>query len=169
MLAPPSVQKFMSYLIGMMLPSNCLHANKEEGWITVIGWQAAVASGGFLASGLVQGLVLLNHTSYTPKPWQGVLLFYASIFFALFVNTIVSRALPKIEGLILVFHVLGFFAILVPLVYMAPHGSASDVFTTFLNEGAFGTQGLSFMVGLVGPVFCLLGTPFLCSVNLDQL
>jgi choline transport protein len=97
-----------------------------------------VASGGFLAAGLVQGLVLLNNVDYTPKPWQAVLLFYASIFFALFVNTVVSRALPKIEGLILVFHVLGFFAILVPLVYI-------------------GTQGLSFMVGLVGPVFCLLG------------
>ena len=116
-----------------------------------------MASGGFLAAGLVQGLVLLNNVDYTPKPWQAVLLFYASIFFALFVNTVVSRALPKIEGLILVFHVLGFFAILVPLVYMAPHDTASDVFTVFLNEGGFGTQGLSFMVGLVGPVFCLLG------------
>ena len=86
-----------------------------------------------------------------------MLLFYASILFALLVNTVVSRALPKVEGIILIFHVLGFFAILVPLVYMAPHGTASDVFTTFLNEGGFATQGLSFMVGLVGPVFCLLG------------
>ncbi|TVY16639.1 putative amino-acid permease [Lachnellula arida] len=126
MLAPPSAQKFMSYLIG---------------WITVVGWQAAVASGGFLASGLVQGLILLNNATYAPKHQ----------------NHGTHRALPKIESLILVFHILGFFAILIPLVYMAPHGTTSEVFTTFLNEGSFKTQGLSFMVGLVGPVFSLLG------------
>lgn len=130
---------------------------KITGWVTVVGWQAAVASGGFLAGALVQGLIGLNHPTYMPKPWQLVLLFYASILFALFVNTVVSRALPQVEGLILILHVLGFFAILVPLVYMAPHRSASDVFTTFLNGGGFETQGLSVMVGLVGPVFCLLG------------
>ena len=92
-----------------------------------------------------------------PQPWQAVLLFYATLFFGVFINTVVSRALPKIEGIILIFHVLGFFAILIPLVYMAPHGSAKDVFTVFMNGGGFETQGLSFMVGLVGPIFCLLG------------
>jgi choline transport protein len=127
------------------------------GWVTTIGWQAAVASGGFLCASLVQGLVGLNFPDYVPKPWQAVLLFYATLFFAVFINTVVSRALPKIEGIILIFHVLGFFAILIPMDYMAPHGSASDVFTVFMNGGNFGSQGLSFMVGLVGPIFCLLG------------
>lgn len=127
------------------------------GWVTVVGWQAAVASGGFLSASLIQGLVGLNNTSYDPKPWQGVLLFYAALFFAVFINTVVSRLLPKVESLILVLHVLGFFAILIPLVYMAPHGSAKDVFTVMMNGGGFPTQGLSFMVGLVGPIFCLLG------------
>ncbi|KAG9233486.1 amino acid transporter-like protein [Amylocarpus encephaloides] len=142
MLAPPSVQKFSSYLIG---------------WITVIGWQAAVASGGFLCASLIQGLIGLNYPEYVAHPWQNVLLFYATLFFGVFINTVVVRALPKIEGIILIFHVLGFFAILIPLVYMAPHGEPAEIFTTFLNGGAFDTQGLSFMVGLVGPVFCLLG------------
>ena len=86
-----------------------------------------------------------------------MLLFYAAVFFAVFVNTVVSRALPKIETLILVFHTLGFFAILIPLVYMAPHAKAHEVFTTFNNSGGFATQGLSFMVGIVGPVFAFLG------------
>ena len=76
---------------------------------------------------------------------------------AVFINTVVSSLLPKIEGLILVLHVLGFFAVLIPLVYMAPHGSASDVFTLFLNEGGWSTQGLSFFVGILGNVFSFLG------------
>jgi amino acid transporter len=100
----------------------------------------------------------LNHPEYAAKPWQILLLFYAFIFFSVFINTVVSRALPKIEGLILILHVLGFFAILIPLVYMAPHTSAHDVFTVFLNEGGFATQGLSTLVAMLGPVFSFLGT-----------
>jgi choline transport protein len=128
--------------------------------LVVVGWQAALAGGGFLCGALIQGLVLMGNPNYVPKPYQETLLFWATILFAVLINTVISRALPKIEGLILIFHVLGFFAILVPLVYMAPHGSASTVFTTFLNEGAWPTQGLSFMVGLVGPIFNFLG---ICS------
>lgn len=57
----------------------------------------------------------------------------------------------------LILHVLGFFAILIPLVYLAPHTDSNTVFTVFLNEGGWKTQGLSFMIGLIGPVFNFLG------------
>jgi choline transport protein len=53
----------------------------------VIGWQAAVASGGFLCASLIQGLIALNFAGYTPQPWQAVLLFYATLFFGVFINT----------------------------------------------------------------------------------
>lgn len=76
---------------------------------------------------------------------------------AVFVNTVISSMLPNIEGMILILHVLGFFAVLIPLVYMALHGSASDVFTLFLNEGGWSSQGLSFFVGPLGSVFSFLG------------
>ena len=66
--------------------------------------------------------------------------------------------MPGLEALILVIHVLGFFAILIPLVHLSPvKTSAKDVFTVFLNDGNFGTKGLAFMVGLVGPVYSFLG------------
>ena len=123
----------------------------------MIGWQGIVASGGYLCATLISGLTVLNDPSYTSKPWQLLLLYWAAIVFAIFVNTVISRLLPKIESLILVLHTVGFFGILIPLVYFAPHGSASDVFTLFLNEGNWRTQTLSFFVGVVGPVFSLLG------------
>lgn len=125
--------------------------------MTVAGWQAIVSSGMFVSAGLIQGLISLNNPEYVPQPWQTMLLSYAIILFSITINTIVSRALPKIECLILIFHVLGFFTILVPVVYLAPHTTASDVFNMFLNEGGFKTQGLSFFVGLVGIAFCFLG------------
>jgi choline transport protein len=125
--------------------------------LTVVGWQAAAASEGYLAGSLIQGMIILNNPNYVPKPYQGTLLFWAAILFAVFINTAVSKALPKVEGLMLVFHVAGFFGLLIPLVYLAPHSDSSTVFTMFLNEGEWQTQGLSFMIGLIGPVFNFLG------------
>lgn len=138
----------------------CVIMNNELmllGWLTVAGWQALVASGGYLCGTLIQGLIILNHPEYVFERWHGTMLFWATLLVAIFVNTVVSSMLPKIEGMILILHVLGFFAVLIPLVYMGPHGSASDVFTLFLNEGGWSTQGLSFFVGLLGSVFSFLG------------
>ena len=93
-----------------------------------------------------------------------MLLMWASLVVAVFLNTVVSNFLPKIEGFILIFHVVGFFAILIPLTYLAPpssHGTAADVFTKFLNNGGWATQGLSFWVGISSTVFLFLGMLFL--------
>ena len=80
---------------------------------------------------------------------------------AVLINTVVSSLLPMLQGLILIVHVLGFFAILIPLVYMSSHRSASDVFATFLNAGGWSSQGLSFWVGVIGNVWAFLGeSPF---------
>lgn len=85
---------------------------------------------------------------------------WAVILVTVIINTVISALLPMLEGLILIIHVLGFFAILIPLVYMSDHGSAKDVFTSFLNEGNWPSQGLSFWVGIIGNVFAFLGTCF---------
>ena len=77
--------------------------------------------------------------------------------FTIIMNTIVGRFLPKFEGSILIIHILGFFAILLPLAFLGPHQNAHEVFTTFLNEGNWPTQGLSFMIGLIGSVYTFTG------------
>lgn len=136
------MRKYLSYLTG---------------WLTATGWQASVASGGYLSGTLIQGMIVLNHPEYNFKQWHGTLLFWVVILVAVFVNTIISSLLPKLEGLILIIHVLGFFAVLIPLVYMASHGSSSSVFSNFINEGGWSTQGVSFFVGIIGNVFAFLG------------
>lgn len=106
---------------------------------------------------MIQGMISLNNPTYEPQRWQGTLLFYAMILVSVIFNTWLVRYLPKIEGLVLIIHVAGFFGVLIPLVYLAPHGSASDVFTTFTNGGEWPTQGLSFFVGIVTGVYAFLG------------
>ena len=114
---------------------------------------------------MIQGLVVLNNPSYVPQRWQGTLLFYAVILFGLFFNTFLVKHLPKIESLILIIHVCGFFGILIPLVYLAPHGRASDVFGQFENGGGWSTQGLSFFVGIVTGVYSFLGLCYQTSLT----
>ncbi|KAL8952509.1 MAG: hypothetical protein Q9222_001577 [Ikaeria aurantiellina] len=89
--------------------------------------------------------------------WHGTLLFYAIILLGLFINTYLARFLPKIEGMVLIVHVVGFVCILIPLVYLAPHGTATDVFATFTNGGGWDTNGLSFFVGLSTSMFSFIG------------
>ncbi|TGO88709.1 hypothetical protein BPOR_0146g00120 [Botrytis porri] len=129
-----------------------------KGWLTVTGWQGLVASGGYLTGTIIQSLIVLTVLSYAASEtsWQDTLLYWAAIFLAGFINTVVSSLLPKLKGLILVLHILGFFSILIPLVILAPHDSAKDV-TGWLNEGNWSSQGLSFFVGLIGNFFAFLG------------
>lgn len=116
--------------------------------MTTISWQALCAGAAYVSGTIVQGLLVLNYPNYIFERWHGTLLFYAVILFALFVNTYLERFLPQIESVVLLFHVLGFFGILIPLAYLSPHQPADFVFTKFPNVGEWNTKGLSFFVGL---------------------
>ncbi|KAF9701272.1 hypothetical protein EKO04_001168 [Ascochyta lentis] len=141
MLAPKSYRKFLSFITG---------------WVTLIGWQATTASSAYLAGTILQSTILMVNSDYSPKPYQAMLLGWAVLAFAVTINTIGSKTLAHFEGLILILHILGFFAILIPLVYLSDHSDAS-IFTTFVNSGGWSTQALSFMVGLPSSVFALVG------------
>ncbi|KAG8161212.1 hypothetical protein KVR01_009476 [Diaporthe batatas] len=144
MLAPPGARKFLGYLTG---------------WLALTGWQALVASGGFLTGTMIQGLILLTHPGYAGvmQNWHGTLLFWAVILFGYSVNSAIGKLLAKFEGLVLVVHLLGFLGILLPLALLSEHGDSAAVFNNFYNLGDWQTQGLSFCIGILGNVFAFLG------------
>jgi amino acid transporter len=127
------------------------------GWISVLGWQTGLASLAFLVGTMIQGLITLNNPNYVPHGWHGTLLVIAVTAFCILFNTVLAKRLPMVEGLVLMIHILGFFAVLIPLWVLAPRASASDVFTTFLNLGGWSSTGLAFFVGLLSPVYTLIG------------
>ena len=106
---------------------------------------------------MIQGLLVLNYKDYVFERWHGTLLLYAIMGLSFFINTCLARLLPKIEATILVIHVAGFLGVLIPLVYLAPHGTAKDVFATFSNGGDWSSQGLSFFVGVSTSMFAFIG------------
>ncbi|KAH7554723.1 hypothetical protein BM1_07384 [Bipolaris maydis] len=141
LLAPRSWSKFMSFITG---------------WVSLIGWQATTASSAYLGGAILQSTILLVKPEYIPKPYQAMLIGWALLAFAVIINTVGSKTLAHFEGLILVLHILGFFAILIPMVYLGNHSDAS-ILTTFVNSGGWSTQTLSFMVGLPSSIFALVG------------
>ncbi|KAH9876820.1 hypothetical protein IAQ61_002181 [Plenodomus lingam] len=145
LLAPRSNKKFFSYVTG---------------WLTVIGWIAALTSVCFFVADLILQLVSLNNADdFHRQGWHGTLLLWAVLLLCVFINVFVSGALPTIEVVVLIVHILGFFGILVPLVYLSPtHNSAKEIFTKFHNDGGWSTQALAFFVGLQGNALAFVGT-----------
>jgi hypothetical protein len=131
-----------------------------------IAWQAGLASAAFLGGTMIQGLLILNYPTYAFERWQGTLLLYAIVAIAIAINTYLSRILPQIESMIMVIHVLGFFCVLIPLVYLAPHGDVADVFVSFSDGGGWASNGLSFFVGLPTSMFSFIGR---MAVNLPKI
>lgn len=121
------------------------------------GWQANVASSSYVAGTLVQGFIEVVDTQYSPKLWHATLLLYGAVALAVFTTTVVGTVLPKVESCLLIIYIFGFFGVLVPLVYLGPHSDASFVFTTFINNGGWSSQTLSFFVGISGNAFAFLG------------
>ncbi|KAF3398973.1 Choline transport protein [Talaromyces pinophilus] len=126
-------------------------------WLTVVGWQATFATGCYLNGTMIQGLIVLTRPNYVPQTWHATLLYWAVVIFSVTINVVGGSLLPKFEGLILVLHILGFFAILIPLTYMSNYGSAKDIFGTWVNSGDWPLQGISTLVGLMGAVFAFAG------------
>ena len=142
-LAPPATRTFLSYVVG---------------WQSIIAWQALNASAVYLTASLVQGIVLLNYPNYNAQLWQVTLLMYAVVLVCIIANTILVKLLPLLERVFLVLHICGFFAVLIPLVYLAPvKASAHEVFTDVLSLAGYNDRGLAIFVGLITPLFAFLG------------
>lgn len=102
-------------------------------------------------------MIILNDSAYVAQAWHATLLIIAVAAVAILFNTFFAKKLPFIEGIILIIHVFGFFGILIPLWALSPRHDANTVFTEFTNAYAWPSQGLACLVGIIGPMYSLLG------------
>ncbi|CAG8146698.1 unnamed protein product [Penicillium salamii] len=149
--APPSCQKFLSYITG---------------WLCAMGWQCAIVSIAYLAGTIIQGLIVLNHPGYNFQRWPGTLLVIAITLFSIIFNTFLAKRLPFVEVLILILHVCGLFAIIIPLWVLGPQRSAKRVFTEFNNGGAWDSAGTATLVGFSTTITALIG--YDCAVHMSE-
>ncbi|KAI1064959.1 hypothetical protein LB507_001241 [Fusarium sp. FIESC RH6] len=151
MLAPPRYSKYLSYITG---------------WMNFAGWQGTSAAAGFLTATMIQGLIIFTRPDYEAQTWHGTLLIWACILVAIIINTVISALLPILEGMILILHLIGFFAILITLLVFRDNDNGTEVFTEWRNGGMWPSQGLSWWVGLLGCVFSFTGVD--CSFHMCE-
>ncbi|CAK47173.1 uncharacterized protein An18g00960 [Aspergillus niger] len=142
-LAPRSARKFLSHVTGS---------------VCIIAWTAAPTAAIYLAASVLQSTIAMNIPSYDPKGWHITLIMWAILLVCTVLNTWLGMILPVIEVLILLVHVLGFFAVLVPLVYLGPKADPRSIFTVSFDYGGWGDLTLATFIGLKGTVAAFVGT-----------
>jgi hypothetical protein len=65
-----------------------------------------------------RSLMVFTQPDYKPHRWRTTLLAWSLSALSALLNLVGDKFLPRFEGTILIFHILGFFASLTPLVYM---------------------------------------------------
>ncbi|KAI1210100.1 amino acid transporter [Annulohypoxylon truncatum] len=151
MMAPDSCANFLSYLTA---------------WLTTLAWQVIAITTSYSVATIIQGIIVLARPTYVAIAWHTVLIMWAAAVFSVLVNSTTGRALAKFEGAVLILHLAGFFGVLVPLVYFAPHNTPAEVFTTFSNNGGWPTQGVAFLVGVPTVASTLTGAD--CAVHMSE-
>ncbi|KAL9628228.1 MAG: hypothetical protein Q9164_007354, partial [Protoblastenia rupestris] len=142
-LAPPQYRNFLSWITG---------------WLSVLGWQAFCASCFYLTATFTQAIVVLNHPTYVPTSWRSTLLFYGFLAVSLLFITFTPKLLPKAELVALAIYLLGYVALLVPLIYLSPtKNSPSFVFTDFESLNGWKSDGAAWLIGLLSGIFPFMG------------
>lgn len=141
--APAAYQKQLSYAVG---------------WLVALGWQAAMPTVSYIGAQQVLALISVCNANYVIQGWHGSLLTMAMVLSAIFFNTTAIGKLPVLEGLAVVLHVFGFFAILIIMWVMGPRADANTTFTQFDDANGWGSLGLATLIGMVGPTTTYLGS-----------
>lgn len=149
-LAPPKIRAFATWM---------------QGWITVFGWQAAVASICNLLATQIQGMVLLNHPSYDARQWHGSLIMWAVVLLAGYINIYGIKIMPALQMLGGIMHIIFFIAIAIPLVLLSRRSTSSFVFTELLiSEDGWQSNGVAWCLGMLTVTYCFLGKIHLLAI-----
>ncbi|MBA7493108.1 hypothetical protein ES702_03663 [subsurface metagenome] len=116
-----------------------------------------------MQAGIIQGLISLTDNEYNFQRWHGTLLTIAAVTFAIIFNTLLAVKLPLIEGIVLILHIAGFLAIVIPLWVMSSRAPA-HVLIEFSNNGGWSSMAISAFLGLQTPLTALIG--YDCSVHM---
>ena len=113
----------------------------------------------FLAGTSIQGLIILNNDNYVPERWHGTLLTWTCIAIPLLFNIFARRALPALEIIGGIAHIVFFVVVVVVLVVLSPRSTADFVFTKSISDlSGWNNPGVSWCIGLISAAFPLGGT-----------
>ncbi|KIL85236.1 hypothetical protein FAVG1_11666 [Fusarium avenaceum] len=134
------------------------------GWISIGGLIALTSSPAFLGGLMTQSLIILNSDNYLGTRWQGMLLYWAFVFYAAAMNVWGHRLLPTANFISGVLHGLFFLVTLIVLAAMSKKNTAHFVFAETQNETGWSSSGIAWFVGMISSVYPLLGYDAACHL-----
>lgn len=133
-------------------------ASFYSGWITLLGWISLTASAPYAAANLIQGLITLSNPDYVPERWKVTLIYMAILLLSFILNQWFSKILPLLETMIMSFHIIFFFAILIAAAVLPPtRNSVSFVFTEVQNLSGWENDGVAWCLGMLTSAYILVG------------
>lgn len=126
------------------------------GWMSALSWQAGNASGPILVGTLLQASVSVVYPDYTPTNWQSTLIVVAIAVFVCVTNIWGAKAMPLLQNIMLMVHVLGFLAIIIVFWVLSPRMTPRTTLTEFKNGGGWKSTGLALMVGQLSAVYACI-------------
>ncbi|KAH3950440.1 hypothetical protein HBI56_233280 [Parastagonospora nodorum] len=128
-----------------------------QGWVTIFAWQATGASLCFLIAGQLQGIVKLNNPGYVIERWHTTLIMWAIVLVAYLQHMWTIKLLPVLEMFVGTLHILMFLALFLVMLIMGRNASAEFVFTGFVNQTGWKSNGVAWFVGLLPAIFAFVG------------
>lgn len=134
-------------------------ASYVTGWVGLIGNWTVTTSICFSGGQLVLSAIGLWNEEFAPTAWQVVLMYWAMLAIALFVNVFGSKQLDRINTICVYWTGASVIIILITVLTMARGGrrSAEFVFTSFDSSRSGWLDGWSFFVGLLQSAYTLTG------------
>ncbi|KAK2602232.1 hypothetical protein N8I77_008782 [Diaporthe amygdali] len=127
-------------------------------YLTSLGWLALSASAPFLASQMTQGLLVLNYPDFKPHAWLSSCIYWGILLVGYIANVWGYRMLPLLEKLVMILHILFFLVVFVIALVLPPERkSATFVFTTFVNETRWRSDGVAWFLGLLTSSYVMVG------------
>jgi choline transport protein len=110
---------------------------------------------------MIQGLVVLNYPNYSYERWHGTMIYCAFLALAALVNIFAIRIMPLLLHATFALHV-GLWVVLITVIcVISPSkNSAEFVFTTYINESGWSSDGVAFSIGLLSSAYVLAGQSY---------
>ncbi|KAI7758987.1 hypothetical protein ACKAV7_011540 [Fusarium commune] len=141
--SPPKYQKVLSY---------------ASGWMTTLGWLASFASSCYTIAFQVQACINVTKPDFAFTPWQIALIMWAVIIVTIAFNTWGTAFFPQLETASLIGHLLGFFAVMIPLWVLCDKNDAHDVFLQFTDQSGWDSMGFAYISSQIYVLWCCFGS-----------
>ncbi|KKK26013.1 hypothetical protein AOCH_000444 [Aspergillus ochraceoroseus] len=106
---------------------------------------------------LTQSMVAITHPDYVAERWHVYVMFLFISIFTLTVNGMAPRIIHYVSIFGMIFHILGFFAIIITLLITTKNkNSARDVFWSIQDNTGWNSDTMAFFIGMLPGAFGFL-------------